>query len=669
MLNNSVSNVQPRAVVCTTDDTACDAMDARLSRSWLRIGIAAVFAGQGMVFSLAINMTPPEFASPAYWVVHAGLMLSAMVVAGFLGGPLFSSTFGMLRAKRLSIEGLFTLSLIGAFIGSLVSTFTGEGGVFYEVVSIVIAIYTIGRMLSERSQAKLVLESERLRERFDTALVLDQDGSATGMPLSEVTVGTHVRVDPGAAFTVDGVIVSGVGYITETALTGEPVPVVRHVGDRVRAGTWSVDGVFEVEARSVEGQRELDVILRTVEDAAGQPSELQSQANDLIQGFLPLVAGASAATAIYWAYMGTWVEAVFNSMAVLLVACPCALGLATPVAIWQGLFQLSRLGLVSRDGALIDTLAQTRQIFFDKTGTLSESAMRVSELLVVEAWQSRRGELLGAVREVECKLSHPIARALVRYIEPSAAVQRIETLQTIPGAGVEAVVDPGNGACLRLLIGEPTLSTASVDSAVAQLREAGGKRVFIFVEGELAAIAVLRERMREGVPGLWSELSALGIEVSVLTGDPNPELELPTQVAICAGLSAGEKEARVRVAKEARTQPLFVGDGINDASAMACASASIAMGSGAGLTRSAASGQLTSDGVEVLPRAIRLSRSIHKHLRGNLIYAASYNLVGMGLAAAGMLHPVAAAIIMLVSSFVVTTRALKMHPDYNYNGD
>jgi heavy metal translocating P-type ATPase len=640
-------------------------MDVELSRSWLRIAIAAVFAGQGMVFSLAVNMTPPEFGSTTYWVVHTGLMLSALIVVGFLGGPLFRSTFGMIRAQRLSIEGLFTLSLLGAFVGSLVSTFTGEGGVFYEVVSIVIAIYTIGRMLSERSQAKIVLESERLRERFDSAWVVDGGGAATMMPLSEVTVGTHVRVDPGAAFTVDGVIISGVGYIRETALTGEPLPVVRHVGDRVRAGTWSVDGVFEIEAQAVEGERELDVILRTVEDAAGQPSEMQAQANDLIQGFLPLVVGVSAVTAIFWAYMGTWVEAVFNSMAVLLVACPCALGLATPVAIWQGLFQLSRMGLVSRNGALIDALARTRQIFFDKTGTLSESSMRVTELLVLDAWQPRREALLSAVREVESTLSHPIARALAQHLNLTKAVCRVEFLRTIPGQGVEAQVEFEDGGRLQLRIGEPSVCETSVKTGASQLREVGGKRVFVFVGGTLAAIAVLRERIRPGVSDLWQELHALGVETAVLTGDPNPELELPDRVTLVAGLSASEKEVWVRQAKDRDENPLFVGDGINDASAMALAAASIAMGSGTALTRSAASGLLTGDQVQVLPRAILLSRGIHKRLNGNLIYAASYNLVGMGLAAAGMLHPVAAAIIMLVSSFWVTARALKTDSSYN----
>ncbi len=639
-----------KPVVCTTQDTTCDDLDDKLSRSWLSVGIASVFAGQGMVLSLAMSMTPPDFGSVPYWVLHGGLIFSAVVVMLFLGGPLFVSTFGMLRARRLSIEGLFTLSLVGAFAGSLVSTFTGAGAVYYEIVSIVIAIYTVGRMLSQRSQQRLRMESEKVRERFDSAVVR-ADGAWRTVSVAELAAGAIVRVDPGAPFTVDGVVRSGVGYVRETALTGEPLPVVRHVGDPVRAGTWSEDGVFEVEVQATGGARELDAILQTVEDVSGLPSEMQAQANRIMQFFLPLVAGASLVTALYWGLGGNWIEAAFNSMAVLLVACPCALGLATPVAIWQGLFHLSRIGLVSRDGALIDALAQTKQIYFDKTGTLSESAMQVTELLVLDAWQSRRSELLTAVRSVESKISHPVARAVAGYLD--AGVAEVVELRVIPAQGVVAKV-----GALTLQIGEATLcSGVSVDAACELLRESGGKRVYVFAEGALAAVIVLRERLREGVPSIWESLNALGIEAEVLTGDANPEVDVPVRVR--AGLSAGAKQAILREAKEQGRFPLLVGDGINDAAAMACAAASIAMGSGAALTRSVANGQLVGDDLAALPQAILLARSIRKRLQGNLIYAAAYNVFGMGLAASGHLHPVAAALVMLISSFWVTTRAMQ----------
>ncbi|MFP4068854.1 MAG: heavy metal translocating P-type ATPase [Opitutales bacterium] len=662
---NSVpeASVDPRRVVCTTGGEGADELDARLSRSWLRVGVAAIFAGQGMVFSLAVNMTPPPYGSVPYWVLHGGLLFSALVVLGFLGGPLLASTWGMLRARRLSIEGLFTLSLAGALAGSVFSSLTGEGAVFYEVVAIVIAIYTIGRMLGERSQAKLALQSERLRERYETAEVLDESGGTSRMPVAELLPGCRVRVGPGTPFTVDGVVLSGEGYVRETALTGEPLPVVRRAGDAVRAGTWSEDGLFTVEARAVEGERELDGILRTVEGAGGRPSELQAQANQLIQSFLPLVAGVSAATAIFWAFTGTWVDAVLNSMAVLLVACPCALGLATPVAIWQGLFRLAQMGLVSRDGALIDVLARTRHVFFDKTGTLSEASLRVTEQWVEEAWRPRREELFAGVRAVERRAAHPVAASVAAAIEGAdAETPELRDFRLVPGKGVAARVVTAAGEALELKIGEPELGGAAasaVEQADSRLREQGGKRVYVFADGGLAAVFVLRERPREGLDRVWAALREQSIRATVLTGDPRPEFDLPGEVTVRAGQSAAEKARRIRQAREQGELPLLVGDGLNDAGAMACAAASVAMGSGVGLTRAVAGGQLRDDRLAVLPGAIELARRIHRQMRGNLVYAAAYNVVGMGLAAAGWLHPVAAALIMLVSSFVVTSRALR----------
>ena len=207
------------AIVCRGADD-CDDLDLKLSRAWLKIAIAGVFAGQGMMFSLALNMTPPPHGSPAYLILHGGLIFSSLVVMGFLGRPLFSSTWGMLRARRISIEGLFTLSLLGAFIGSVVGSLTGQGDVFYEVVAIVIAIYTFGRMLGERSQARLKLESERLRERFDRAMVADGAGIWVERPISQVSPGARVCVEPGSAFSVDGWIVAFPLLILSSSIQG-----------------------------------------------------------------------------------------------------------------------------------------------------------------------------------------------------------------------------------------------------------------------------------------------------------------------------------------------------------------------------------------------------------------------------------------------------------------
>ncbi|MFP4261272.1 MAG: heavy metal translocating P-type ATPase [Opitutales bacterium] len=632
-----------------------------MSKAWLRIGIAAVFAGQGMVLSLALNMTPPPYGSTPYWVLHGGLVVTSLAVMVFLGGPLFVSAWGMFRSRQLSIEGLFLLSLLGAFVGSLVGSVTGEGNVYYEIVSVVIAIYTFGRMLGERSKAKMLMESDRIREKLEQAERVVAGGQTEMVPVGLLKIGDRVRVGPGGVFTADGRIVDGVGFVEETPLTGEPLPVVRRTGEFARAGTYSVDGHFEIEVTAGQGSREVDRILAAVEQPGGVPSELQAQANRLTQYFLPVVVAVSLGTAGFWWYWAGWQAAVFNSMAVLLVACPCALGLATPVAIWNGLYRLSQLGLVSRDGGFIDALARTRHLFFDKTGTLSEQAMEVVECYLPEAWQAHRHELFNCVMAVESRVSHPVASGLLHYCRQAGARGEgieLKELRHCPGQGVSAIVRV-DGRPVELQIGDFESDAAGRVAARAALFHGGKKEAAVYCDGRLAGLFVLREKIRENVPQVWEGMRARGITCSVLTGDPSPKLKLPEDVEIQAGLTAEEKAARIREALELDECPVFVGDGLNDAPAMAAASGSVAMVSGVSLSRSAASAQLLNNRLERLLEAIDLSSSIHLRLRGNLIYAASYNILGMSLAAVGWLHPVAAAGIMLLSSFFVTMRALR----------
>lgn len=637
--------------LCRAEDPTCGSSDAGITRTWLHVGVAAIFAGQSMVLSLALNMTPPDYGSTAYWVLHGGLIGSALLVFIFLGGSLLRASLAMFRARRLSIDGLFMMSLLGAFVGSLLSTISGTGAIFYEVVSVVIAIHALGRVFSERSLARLKSATDDLSERFDRVRVKRED-QWEWQAVSTLSLGAIVRIEPEEPVSVDGVILKGSGYVNESALSGEPLPIVRRVGDRLRAGTHALDGAFEVKVGAVLGERELDTILKTVRSRASRPSQLQTQADRLIQFFLPLVAGVSLLTGLYWLWAGDWTEAVFNAMAVLLVACPCALGLATPVAIWQGLYRLSQSGLTSRDGALIDVLAQTKRIFFDKTGTLSEGHLQVTECVVLGAWVERQDTLLNAVHVLEAKSEHPVARTLSRYCGAEDNSLKLTDLKNYPGKGIG-----GRFQGFELQVGEADLFPAVDILAVeGQLREKNGKRIFAFVEGELAAVFVLREVLRKGIDSVWKALQSLNIAAEVLTGDPKPELELPKTVCLQAGLPAQEKARRVKESCAAGELPLFIGDGVNDSGAMVEATGAIAMGSGAELARGAAGALFVGDQISFLPEGIRLSRAIQQRLRANLIYAALYNSFGMIFAASGNLHPVAAACIMFISSAWVLSR-------------
>lgn len=612
-----------------------------------RVGIAAVLAGQSMMLGLGINMTPPVFGSTVYWVLHGILFCAAVIVLFLLGGGLMLSSFESWKKREISVESLFFLSMSGALVASVISTVTGRGEVYYEVVAIVLCIYTVGKALGVRSREKAIRESSKLKDSFDFAYVV-KDGKKERVPLESVGCCCDVYVGPGDAVTVDGVILEGEGYVKETAMTGELEAKPLSVGDFVFAGSYSVDGVLKIRPTAVKGERRLDVLIESVEQARLAPSVLQDQANRVMKWFLPTVVIMSLGTFVYWEGQGTWVTALFNSMSVLLVACPCALGLATPLAIWSGLWKLSTLGMVSRSGDFLDTLARADRVIFDKTGTLSDTELRVSNVFIQERFEERRDEILGMVKSVEMKIEHPIARALTGLVTMSKCSYEVVDTKVVPGRGVSAEIE-NEGV---LFIGE------RMGELSEEIKPEGKKVVYVYLDRVLVGWISLIETMRADVQGAVKDLWELGVKGTVLTGDRGYVEGFLEGMEVKSGLTPMEKEEYVQGAEKRGECVIFVGDGVNDAGAMSCSAGSIAMGSGAALTKSSASAVLVGDRIDSLPRSIRLARQIRKSVKGNMLFAVSYNLVGMTLGALGVLHPVIAALVMVVSSSVVSWRVI-----------
>jgi Cu+-exporting ATPase len=627
-----------------------------------RLAVAIVLSGQLMMFGLGINITPPVIGSGTYITLHSLLILFTAMVLVLLGKSLFQEAWKNLRKRRISLEGLFAVSSLGALAGSLISTITGKGQVYYEVVAIVLVIYTIGKLLSVRSRKKVIEESSKIRDSFDYAYVM-KDGERKQVRLEDVHCCCEVVVGPGDAVTVDGVITAGEGFIHETAMTGELEPTTKRIGDYILAGSYSVDGVFTIKPTALKGVRRLDSLLRAVEEARLAPSVLQEQADKVVQWFLPLVITVSIGTFLFWLGRGTLVNALFNSMAVLLVACPCALGLATPIAVWSGLWKLSTMGLISRSGELLDALARGNRIIFDKTGTLSEEELSLVGFEVAPKMKDRVEWLKGLIFVVESQIDHPIARALAKLKGNGNHIFTLVYSRIIPGKGIEAELSETKDGELKIYtmhIGELELMPrADLFEWEGLDRKHSKKMVYISVNGVPAAVVSLDEKMREGLDLVFSELKKLNIKGMILTGDTSRRYELIEGVEVIAGLSPNDKESQVKALEEAGERTIFIGDGVNDAAAMTMSSASIAMGGGAALTQSTASGILMGQTLEVLPKAVKLCRKIRRTARANMIYAATYNCVGMSLAATGILHPVVAALLMLVSSVFVSIRASK----------
>lgn len=626
-----------------------------LDRGWLRIGAGAAIAAQAMVFSLAVNLS--EISGWAYVVVHGILIASATGALTFLGGDLVNSAWDSMRERKVSIDLLFLVTLVGAFAGSLVSTFTGAGSVYYEVVAILIVVHTSGKMLGARSRVAALRAVDETREKFEWCDVVRTDGSVVRSKVHSAAAGARVRVAPGGAIAVDGDIISGRGYVQETSMTGEWRPEPRGPGDRVLAGTFSVDGSFEICA--LGGARKLDAILEVVSKARLEPSRLQQQADKLMTWFLPLVVSVSLATFTWWVMHGPWEKALFNAMAVLLVACPCAMGLATPVAVWGGLARLAQLGLVARTGDFLDVLARADTVFIDKTGTLSANSLSVEGWRFSPAFQARELWLKAAVAAAEEGLMHPIAETLRRESGlimdwPQVVERRIE-----PGRGVVAVVCDEAGKVVNIAVGEGVLG----GDMAGKVENEKGKQVYVFIDGVLAAIITLEERWRAGIKETFAGLRELGCEVEVLSGDPRAAEALGDAVLARSGLTPVQKQERVEASVRAGRTVLFVGDGINDASAMSSAHASIAMQGGAELARASAMAVFLGEDLRFLASAIGVARSVRRSVRTNLFFAAGYNLAGMVLAVAGVLHPVAAALLMLGSSVFVSVGALRAGRD------
>jgi len=428
-----------------------------LDRSWLRIGAGAAIAAQAMVFSLAVNLS--EISGWAYAVVHGILIVSAAGALAFLGGDLVSSAWDSIRERKISIDLLFLVTLLGAFIGSLISTFTSAGSVYYEVVAILIVVHTSGKMLGARSRVAALRAVDETREKFEWCDVVQVDGSVLRISARNMQAGLRIRVGPGGAIAADGKIITGRGYVQETSMTGEWRPEPRGPGDRVLAGTFSVDGSFEILASG--GARKLDAILEVVSHARLAPSRLQQQADKLMAWFLPLVVSVSFATFTFWIARGPWERALFNAMAVLLVACPCAMGLATPVAVWGGLARLAQFGLVARTGDFLDVLSRVDMLCIDKTGTLSEDALSVQAWQIEQDFIVRESWLRTAVAKVEEGLPHPVAEALRKDCQvPGDGISKLLAVgerRIMPGLGVVAEIIGTDGNVSQVAVGELAL--------------------------------------------------------------------------------------------------------------------------------------------------------------------------------------------------------------------
>ncbi len=593
-----------------------------------------------------------------------------------------------LASLRYRSFNMFTLILLGvgtAYCYSVYGVFfyenlpadmlndVGRARLYFEPAAMIATLIMLGQLLEARARAKTGHAIRALmRLAPPTADRVGADGGVTVIPLEKVSPGDVLRVKPGDRIPVDGVLVSGTSYVDESMLTGEPVPVAKKTGDAVSAGTLNEQGTFDFEARRVGSETMLSRIIALVSEAQRSRPPVQHLVDKVSAVFVPVVAACALAAFLVWTYgFHNFEFGLLTAIAVLLVACPCALGLATPMSITVGLGLGARNGILIRNAEAMEWMRRVSVILLDKTGTLTQGKPTVTGTIVADGVTEE--ELLRTAAALENYSEHPIGRALVLAArERALELPEVREFRNFPGAGVSALLDNvsvrvGSGRFLR----ENGLETTVLDSRLNAAAEAGGTVVCVASGERLLGAVIVSDPVRPDAGAAVAEMKALGMTPVLLTGDQeNTARAVAGELGIDTVVAGATPQKKFDTVKEYQARNLrvaMVGDGINDAAALAQADVGIAMGTGTDMAMQSAGITLPGGDIAAICRARRLSAAIDRNIRENLFFAFFYNVLMIPLAAGvfypvfgWLLSPVAGSLAMSLSSVSVISNALRL---------
>ena len=627
-----------------------------------KIGAGALLAGNAMTVGLAISSV--EAADNITLFIHIALLASVVITFEFLGWPLLKGAYDGLSEGQINFDAFFVIAILAAVGASLVSMLT-SGPVYFEVAAILLVIHGIGRRVGNVRRRRGLAAARDFVPDTSTVHRRTAAGGVDEVEIDDVDCGDQIIVGPGSTIPVDGTVVRGTALVEETEVTGESFTAVRRPGDTVYGSTHSLDGTLEIETTAGVGERLIDRVADSVQQAWNRPSQWQRQAQSVIQWFVPVVLATAVATFVGWTIATDWTTGLFNALAVLLVACPCALGFAVPLAIWMTMGRWAGRGLVAGDGQCVETMSRVDTVIFDKTGTLTEPTPGLIDFTVAD---DADGDLIRhLVVAVEQHIDHPVAHALSRLERdlPSPCCRpttTVESTRLVAGLGIEATVHH-RGRSHRLQIGSPelvdALDAATGDAAVRELTDrafevASARRVVVIIDDRIAALAIIDERPRSCVDEAIDRLRAMDIEVGILTGDRAERARRFDSDFTVARMTPIEKRKHIEELQARGQTVLFVGDGVNDTPAMAVADVAIDVADSAELAGEVSDLHWCGSDMNTIADAIDQAGDAFSIVRFNLGFATIYNVAGLAVAAAGLLHPVVAAVLMMSSSMFVT---------------
>ncbi len=645
----------------------------------VRLFAGVLMAGFVMVFSLAISsgygfgalQRLEHEVGTAHWV----LLLAAVPALLLLGPPLLRSAWDDLRGGGLTLNVLFTLGTTSAVVVSGVSYARGTGPIYLETAVMLLALYTLGRYLTARAKDTTTHVLRRLLQVPDTTYVrLDPEPGEVAP--DDLRVDDRIRVPAGDVIPVDGTVVEGRSYVDESSLTGESQPVVKEADDTVYAGTTAQDGALTIDATAVAEDRRLARVAQMMHRALEQPPRLARLTDRILRWLIPGVVGlALVAFAGWWGAVG-FSKALYVALSVVLITCPCALGIAIPLSLTVALEQAGRKGVLVRSGRTLLDLARATAVTFDKTGTLSTltapsvRVLRPETVPVEEAPAPADDAVLRRAAAVEQGTNHALATAVVEAAaDRDLSLPSVADVTTHPGAGVVGRVQV-DGRMRRVGVGNERLLDAlgvtgppRLHEAFADEADAGRTPLYVVDETTVVGLLSIEERVAPHAEAVVGAVRERSEAVSVLTGDrPAAARRLEDRLGVRAeaGLAPDEKIDRLAALRDAHGPVVMVGDGINDAAALAEADVGIALSSGASVSMEAADVTLYNPDLRLVPWLQHLGRRTHRVIQQNLWWTFGYNAIGLGLAVSGLLHPIAAVVIMTLSSILVTGNAFRL---------
>ncbi len=631
--------------------------------TWRRRLLVGVALTVPLVMLGYAPMLAPGAFGHAGWIGWAMLALATPLQI-VLGGPYLRGAWARLRHGSSNMDTLIALGTSTAFGYSLARLLSGAAheAHFFMDAGIILTLITLGKFLEARSKGAAGAAIERLLDLAPKGARVVVDGVERDVPLASVRPGDVVRVRPGEAVPVDGDVSEGASSVDESLLTGEPMPVEKRPGDRVTGATRNGDGTLLVIARRLGRESALEGIVRLVREAQSSKAGIQRLADAVSARFVPAVLAVALATLLGWGVIaGDWGQAILNAAAVLIIACPCALGLATPMAVAVATGRGARAGLLVREASAFERMDRLKTVILDKTGTITEGRPTVADALA--AGDYHRDDLLRLAAAAEAPSEHPLARAL----EPFATGAKAEDFLAVRGGGVSARVEGRT-----VLVGSARfLADSGIDLApvedAARAWEAQARTVLrVAVDGRAVGAIALADAIKPHAREAVDRLKRGGLEVLLLTGD-NPataravaeSLGLPAG-AVFAGVLPDGKAAKVAEIRGRGGRVAMVGDGLNDAPALAAADVGIALGTGSDLAKAVADVVIVSGDPLGISRALRLGRATLRAIRQNLFWAFAYNALGIPLAALGLFGrygPMIAAVAMSLSSVTVVARS------------